>query len=88
MALNPPWIENRTDSADMEAAVLRPHLCGWLAWIPAFAGMTAVWKVPYPQHIVMPAEAGTHVTLKVGHARASGTSSARLNRTAVALGRG
>jgi hypothetical protein len=45
MALNPPGIEKRIDGADMEAAILRPHFFGWLAWIPAFAGMTAVLKV-------------------------------------------
>ena len=34
-ALHPPWIEKRTDGADTETAVLRPHLSGWLAWVPA-----------------------------------------------------
>jgi hypothetical protein len=67
--LNPPWIEKRTHGADMETAVLRPHLCGWLAWIPAFAGMTSVGRsVPskqrhargggHPRHLEVKARAG------------------------------
>jgi hypothetical protein len=77
MALNPPWIEKRIDGVDMKQLSYARTFFGWLAWIPAFAGMTPVGRSVYskqrharggghPRHLEGKARAGLRHELNPG----------------------
>ena len=78
MALNLLLIEKRPDSGDMDQLSLRP------AGVDSrLRGNDASWKLLRPQNNVMPAEAGTHVTSKMRHARRPQAQAIAMNRAAL-----